>query len=239
MKTKLELLKEYEDIFKTKYEEVNSIKHSDNSGYKFFGNSWASVVSIDIIGFKKMVASVDNETMVKVVQLFTDTVATLSRESYFKEVFRDIYYAGDQVLVVFDANQKEKISKVIEFSFYLNSQINQVLSSYIEKNVAGINSFKAGIGIWTSQDNTLVYSGLKGSKNHSNSTLIGSAINMSSELSSIASRNNKPEILMNSTTYINALGAQKESLEKWMKQISLGITREKIYGGSIVKTVYL
>ncbi|MCK5867661.1 MAG: hypothetical protein KAG14_04610 [Mycoplasmataceae bacterium] len=238
MKNRKELTKEYNDVLKTEYKKIDSIKKKENSGYRYYGNAWATVVSIDIVGFKEIVKKLNNQDVVKIVQLFTDTVVSTANESGFKDIFRDAYFAGDEVLVVFETNTKEKINRSLDFAFFINTIVNDVLSEALISNIPLLTSFNAGIGVWTSNDNTLVYSGYKGSGQFVSSTLIGSAINFSSKLASIANRRGYPSILINKSVNENLIGTKQETANKYMKQYNLGGDIGIIYGGNIVKTMY-
>ncbi|MCK5866837.1 MAG: hypothetical protein KAG14_00415 [Mycoplasmataceae bacterium] len=238
MKNKNTLINEYNQILDLKYTKVDEIKKKENSGYRYYGNAWASVVSLDIVGFKNIVNKVDNENVVKIIQLFTETVITTAKDEMFSDIFRDAYFAGDEVLVVFDGNKKEKISRVVDFAFYVSTQINSVLSQVLVSKIGNLNTFKVGVGVWTSNDNTLVYNGYNKSENFNASTLIGNAINYASSLASIANRGRYPGIMINYITKNNLIGNTKESADKWMRQYNISGELNNIYGGDIVKTMY-
>ena len=238
MKNKNELIKEYNDILNLEYKEIKTIMKKDNYGHGYYGAAWATVVSVDIVGFKKIVKKLGNQEVVKIVQLFSDTVISTAKDPKFIDIFRDSYFMGKKVLVVFEAKTTSEISLALEFSYYINSQINEVLSSILIEKIPLLKDFKAGIGMWVSNDNTLVYSGQKGTENFNQSTLIGSSIDYASKLSSIANRKGYPAIMMNSLININLTSNGKQSTEKWMKKYELSGDMGITYGGNIVKSMY-
>ncbi len=235
IKDKNTIEKEINDWLNVKYKEKTSLGRSEDAGYKSYGLGWATVVSIDIVDFKKIVEKNNNERITKIIQLFTKILSEAAKEF---NSYRDVYFAGDEVIVIFNGSKKENITEAVNFSFYANSLINTILSTKI-KNKYQIN-LSSGIGVWTSNDNSLVMVGHRYSKD-TTTTLIGGAINKASYLAKKANRRKGnvqyPAILMNNTTYTNTLGDQKESIKKWMKLYSSEFN-EKIWGGNIVKTNY-
>ena len=220
------------------YQKIDTIRKKENSGYKYYGDAWATVVSIDIVGFKEIVKRLDNQDIVKIIQLFSDTVVSTARDPKFIDIFRDAYFTGDEVLVVFETSKTSKISLALEFSYYINAQINTVLSSVLVNKIPLLYSFKVGIGIWTSNDNTLVYSGQKSTSHFKATTLIGSSINYTYKLASTANRGRYPAILINSLMNTNPTKEGRVSADKWMEKYELGGGIGTIYGGNIVKTIY-
>ena len=240
MKTKDQIISEINNKLNAEYTKVDFMPRRESTSYNKYAKTWATVVAVDIVGFKKMVSLLSNEVMVKIIQLFNENVAHLAINE-FKDIFRDIYYAGDEVIVVFAAKQKEKISRAVDFSFHINSIVNNVLAKQLMSSIPKLSSFSAGIGIWTSNDNTIVRSGLKSNEEYSNSTLIGSSINNACKLAKVANRGNYLEynLLMNGITKINLVKTTKDSVEKWTTKLQLSIDGSNyVWGGSIVKTRY-
>ena len=241
MKTKLEFENKIVNRFNVKYKEIDLLPRRESSGYSSFSKTWATAVSIDIVGFKKMVdpsSNINMEQMVKIVQLFNEIVAEVAMSELFKHIFRDIYYVGDEVIVVFNSSTKEQINEAVDFAFYMNSLINTVLSKKLISLIPNLNYFKAGIGVWTSNDNTLVRSGKKGDLEYSSSTLIGTSINYASKLSKMANRypyDNYP-ILLSGLAKGNLYNTMDDIVSKHAQELNTNIGR--IWGVNLIKTAY-
>lgn len=241
MKTKLEFENKIIDRFKAQYKEIDHLPRRESSSYSSFSKVWATAVSIDIVGFKKMVglsSNINMEQMVKMVQLFNEIVAEVAMSETFKHIFRDIYYVGDEVIVVFNSSTKDQINEAIDFAFHMNSLINKVLSKQLISLIPVLNDFKVGIGVWTSNDNTLVRSGKKGDLEYSSSTLIGTSINYASKLSKMANRYPYGDypILISSLTKGNLQGSKNDVVSKWSQELNTSVGR--IWGMNIIKTAY-
>ena len=238
MKTKLEFENKIVDRFNVQYKQIETLPRRESSGYSVISKTWATAVSIDIVGFKKMVdpnSNINMEQMVKIVQLFNEIVAEVAMSNEFKHVFRDIYYVGDEVIVVFNSATREEINSAVDFSFYINTLINYVLARKLNNFVPGLNNFKVGIGVWTSNDNTLVRSGKKGDSEYSSSTLIGTSINYASKLSKMANRypyGNFP-ILLSPLTKGNLWNQIADDVSKWSQELNTNVGQ--IWGLNLIK----
>lgn len=200
MKNKEELLKEFNDVFSNNtYEKTNALPHRDNAGYKKYGNNWASVVSIDIRDFKRITLNNTNDKVVKLLQVFTKSLTETAKDQVNRSAFRDVYFAGDEVIVVFDASTNSHVECAVDFATYANSLTNHLLSGVASKY--GIQNFKCGIAVWTSNDNTLTMVGQKYSLEDSATTLIGSAINNACTLGKKANKQFRSPILINKQTF--------------------------------------
>ena len=235
IKNKNEIEKEIDDWLNVRYEEKSSLGKSEQASYKTYGVGWATVVSIDIVGFKKIVEKYNNETVTKIIQLFTKILSETAKNF---DSYLDVYFAGDEVIVIFDGSKKKKITEAVNFSFYANSLINTILQKKI-KSKYGID-LSVGIGVWTSNDNSLVMVGHRYSKD-TTTTLIGGAINKASYLAKKANRTIGyviyPTILMNNTTYINLTGNIKDSVEKYARKYDSEFN-EKVIAVNLIKTNY-
>lgn len=241
MKTKLEFENKIIDRFKVKYKEIDHLPRRESSAYSSYSKTWATAVSVDIADFKKMVdpsSNINMEQMVKIVQLFNEIVAEVAMSETFKHIFRDIYYVGDEVIVIFNTTKKEQINEAVDFAFYMNTLINKVLSKKLISLIPVLNYFKAGIGVWTSNDNTLVRSGKKGDLEYSSSTLIGTSINYASKLSKMANRYPYGDypILISSLAKGNLQGQKNDIVSKHSQELNTNIG--KIWGMNIIKTAY-
>lgn len=232
MKNKEELLKEFKDVFSnTTYEKTSILPFRDNTGYKKYGNNWATVVSIDIRGFKKMFETHPNEKIVKLLQIFTKSMTDVAKDAIFSKAFRDIYFAGDEVIAVFESSTNDNAIKAIEFVTYAHS-----ISNFLIKTVAeqyGVHNFKCGIGVWTSSDNTLTMVGQKYSTSDSSTTLIGSAINYGCFLGKKANKDQHKPIMINKKTF-------DKLSQEWQKYFKYCCNEfnEQIYEGEVHYTNY-
>lgn len=236
MKNKEQITKEMLEILNNKtYEETSILPTRENTGYKKYGNCPAVVVSIDIRNFKKYQEKYRSQWVVKTLQCFTRILTEYAKDSYFAQYFRDVYYAGDEVLVVFEGSKKNGISLAFEYAIYANSLINKILAKALKE--AGLTGwdFRAGIGVWSSNDNTLTMVGQKYSSIDSTTTLIGSSINWASYIAKLGNKNGVKPILLNFDVANNLIDDQKESFDKWCKKYSQ-VNNEWVYECNIIKT---
>ena len=203
------------------------LPNPENAGYNVYNEAWAIVIATDIRDYKKMVASYERWAIIRIIQAYTDSLISAVSDS---TNFVDAYVNGDEVLMVFRGDTKEKISKIfIDTLVHINSIANYLLPNLLKENGYDYE-FKVGIGCWLSDNNSLIKYGER--RGHSFFTTIGDSINYASELANKANKNYNVEILYNNTLASNLEGEAKEQHEKW-GQYKFELNGQSIYGCSV------
>lgn len=201
-----------------KESEQSTLPKVGNASFKRYNKTWATVIAVDIVGYKKMMEAYKRWAMINILQAFTSSVIKLGKENPY---FVSAYINGDQVILCFSADKVHKINSIYYTALRINYIANQLQDETMRENgyIYHEGKFSVGIGIWTSDDNSLVKYGEKGSEDESFSTLIGQAINYATEISNYANRNWRKEILMNYTTYRNIEDDEKTKSEGWISRV--------------------
>ena len=218
------------------YEPIEHLTKKEDKSFYTHGSSWASTVAIDIVGFKNLVKEIDNEKMVKIIQLFNELITREAHSPEYKEYIRDIYYVQDEVMVIFDGNSQDGVTRATLFAASVNSLINNILSKRINITL-GIQDFKAGIGIWTSKENSLVRTHIQDLKTYT-SSLIGVSIHNARRIAKSANRNGKPAILLNGLTFSNLFGEAGKAVMNLLEAQPFNLDNITLYGGNLVQAKY-
>lgn len=172
----------------------------ENASFQRYGVYWCTAISIDIREFKKICEKFYKPAVIKLVQAFSSSLIRIMKKN---PMFKYSTVNGDEVIGVFATPSKEATNTNFKTAILCNSFVNYLFPKILaEKGYTNIN-FKAGVGVWTSNDNSIVRYGEKGSQHDSDITVIGSSINWSSHLAKISLKNNNCEILFNETTKQN------------------------------------
>lgn len=210
-----------------------SIPKASNAGFNTYNEAWATVVSVDIRGFKNMAARYHKWATIKMMQAFTSTIIKISKEN---PNFISAYVNGDEVISCFSANLVSKINTNVNTVIKINSAINILFPRVLLAQ--GYNAgFEAGIGVWTSDKNSLVKYGEKGTSDESFSTLVGESINFASTIGKVANKNGNEQIIMNDLTYNNIKG---EETAKYLSSLNLNVggTMKTVWQSSVRYTDY-
>ncbi|MCK5867165.1 MAG: hypothetical protein KAG14_02075 [Mycoplasmataceae bacterium] len=213
-----------------KEREAALLPNPENAGYDVFNNAWALVVAVDLRDYKKMVSKYKRWAIIRIIQGFTNTVIKQAKDSKY---FVDAYVNGDEVICVFQGNTIEKINEVFgDTVLKINSMINYLFPTLLKEN--GYEHFYgAGVGIWLSNNNSLVKYGEKSSAKHNFTTTIGDSINFSSKLAKFGKKNGNYEILLNETLWTNLNDENKNWINK-----SFLMEDKQIYGLSVRYSEY-
>lgn len=212
----------------------NKLPNSSNASYNIYSESWATSIAVDIVKFKDSVINgYERKRAINIMQAFTSTIIKISKEN---PNFISAYVNGDQVIANFSSATKKDMASVYGTAIKINSAIN-VLMPKILQNHWYKNEFKVGIGIWASNNNSLIKYGEKGSSEESFTTLVGDAINFSTQLSDLANRNGQTPILMNWNFY-NNIKDFKNLSPHLIKLAKLKINNEDILGSIAVFEEY-
>ena len=192
----------------------------DNAGFNIYNETWATVISTDIRDFKELISKYYRWASIKLMQAFTSTIIKISKEN---NNFVSAYVNGDEVISCFSADTQKKIDENVDTAIKINSAINILFPKVLISNKYN-KPFKAGIGVWTSNDNSLVKYGEKGSNNESFSTLVGKAINFAPFIGKFANKNGDKAIIINNLTYNNIGSVNKGYFSAKQKNV-YGITQ--------------
>ena len=204
--------------------ETKKIPNPKNVGYNVYNETWAIVISANIRNYKEMIKYYERWAIIRIIQAFTDSIISSVSDS---KHFVDAYVNIDEVIIVFHAEFKEKISKIFKNELVtINSIANYLLPKLLKEN--GYNyEFKAGIGCWLSQNNSLIKYGER--KNRSFFTTIGDSINYSSTLAKLANKNSYSQILYNNVLAINLIGKALKNHQK-LGLYHFNLKNQSIYG---------
>ena len=203
------------------------LPNPENAGYNVYNEAWAIVIAADIRNYKEMVASYQRWAIIRIIQAYTNSLISAVSES---DNFVDAYVNGDEVLMVFRGDTKEKISQIFEDTLvHINSIANYLLPNLLKENGYDYE-FKVGIGCWLSNNNSLIKYGER--RGHSFFTTMGDSINYASALAKIANKNHYKQILYNYALMSNLEGKAKEQHSKW-SQYQLELYNQSIYGCSV------
>ena len=210
-----------------KKNETKRLPNPENAGYNVYNEAWAIVICADIRNYKEMVKFYKRWAIIRIIQAFTDSLISSVSDS---EHFADAYVNGDKVIIVFRAEEKEKICEIFENELItINSIANYLLPKLLKEN--GFNrEFKVGIGCWLSKNNSLIKYGER--KNRSFFTTIGDSINYASQLAKLANKNYNKQILYNNLLVINLVNKGLENHNKW-GSYQFDLENQSIYGSSV------
>lgn len=177
-----------------------TIPSINNASFNKYGRYWATTISVDIRNFKKMCDLYNLPSVIKLTQAFSSSLIKIMKEN---ENYRYSTANGDEIIGVFSSSRKEKINDNFNTAILCNSFVNYLFPKLLKEKGYNSIEFKAGIGVWTSNDNSIIRYGEKGSANESHVTVIGSTINWASFLAKKSMKGNNCEILFNNLTKIN------------------------------------
>ena len=212
--------------------ETKKIPNPESIGYNVYNEAWAIVISANIRNYKEMIKYYERWAIIRIIQAFTNSIISSVSDS---EHFVDAYVNGDEVIIVFRAEYKEKISKIFKNELVtINSIANYLLPKLLKEN--GYNyEFKVGIGCWLSQNNSLIKYGEI--KNKSFFTTIGDSINYASKLAKLANKNSNSQVLYNNVLVVNLINEGLENHKK-LGSYQFDLKSQSIYGFNFDMTQY-
>lgn len=188
----------------------------ENASWNIYNVTWATVIAVDIVDFGDQINFYKRWAIINIMQAFTSTVIKIGKEN---DNFVSAYVAGDQVILCFSTYTKEKIQSIYSTAIEINSAINYLMKQTLEENKYN-HDWQVGVGIWTSEDNSLVKYGEKSTTNEVFSTIVGESIIEATRLSDEANRGGYPEILMNDITFINLDKECDPVKNNWIHSVS-------------------
>ena len=205
-----------------------------NAAFNVYSNSWATVIAIDVVDYQEQMEYYERHEVIKMLQSFTSTIIKIGKEN---DRFVSAYLNGDQVIICFSTPSKTSLKSIYETAVKINSFANHLFPLLLVEEGYDYE-FKCGIGIWVSDDNSLIKYGEKGTTEESYSTIIGESINNATMLSDLANRGkwDKP-ILMNYTLWYNL--KDQLPIDELESIVECGsIDDIKIYGCSLLYSGY-
>ena len=216
--------------------ESGVIPRAKNAAFNKYGLAWATTIAIDIVGFKEILNRYDRKWVINILQAFSSTAIKIGKEN---PNFISAYVNGDEVILNFSAESKNKITENYETALKINSAINYLFETMLKKNKYNLWN-GVGIGVWTTKDNSIVKYGERGTELESFNTLIGDSIVYASYAAKLANRPRytNQRIIMNGTTKIN-IDKNKPSIAKgWIKEVKISndesLKSFNLYGASVL-----
>ena len=130
-----------------------TLPNIENAGYDVFNEAWAMAIAIDMVDFKKALSYYYRWAIIRIIQAFTNTIIhAAKRES---KNFIDAYVNGDQVIIILKAETKQKISENHDLAVLINSIVNYLFPTLMKENDFNKEVY-FGVGVWLSNDNSLI-----------------------------------------------------------------------------------
>lgn len=231
--------KEYiKNMFEENWNETKNISLQKVPNETLKGKCWATAVVFDICNFKNIVKKHENEIVLKLIRIYHTTIINLANDSKYKSNIVDINTTMDKIIIVFQSVSKEDLANTIDFVIHANSFLNYLITNKIKKISSNNIQLKFGIGVWSSNDNSLIVSEVA---NKVYSTTIGSAVEHASFLAKIANRTkgivSNKEIMLNEVAKINLSGDVKDIVNINMSRTN-SVYGENIWHGNLCLTEY-
>ena len=204
-----------------------------------------AAIAVDVVGFKSMSKNTDDSIFNIIMNEFIHGVVKIMK--VFHTPSR-IEIQGDSVYAIYRVDTKADIDNIFATTSSLNTfqnnlqkRIDKKFPGGLKKNIYSYNQakFEFGIGASFSYDNFI---SVVGHGADTDMIFMGHALNCASALSKVASRNGKPDILIDELVQFNLTDEKKTRIKDiGGMNIVYGIQstyNEKIYGLNWINTNY-
>lgn len=229
------LKKRIDNILTMSMATADDIVEQTNSRNILSGKFWVTAVAIDICNYKNIIKRHDNMTVIKLLNVYYEIVLSLCEEPIYKEDIVKVDVQGDKILILFKSPKREQLSNAIEFSIHINTLLNHFISTYIQRTWNNNIQIKFGIGVWMSNDNSIL---TRNSGNYVFNSTIGSAVEHAFFLAKLANRTKDQvsykEIMINNIGYANALEDTKVKLDSNFSKVAQKFGEEIWHGNPYI-----